>query len=73
MLGSNQRPLPCESSEIVCQRSLVLAKCLQIEHLAYEAFLNISGDLLGLLHGCCTRSSLFAPNSSQVLPFAVLP
>jgi hypothetical protein len=28
---SNQRPLPCEGSMIVCQRFLDLAKSLQIE------------------------------------------
>jgi hypothetical protein len=31
MLGSNQRPLPCEGSTIVCWRFLDLAKCLQID------------------------------------------
>ena len=31
MLGSNQRPLPCESSAIVCWRFLEFAKSLQIE------------------------------------------
>jgi hypothetical protein len=31
MLGSNQRPLPCEGSTIVCWRFLELAKCLQID------------------------------------------
>jgi hypothetical protein len=30
MLGSNQRPLPCESSTIVCWRFLDCAKLLQI-------------------------------------------
>ena len=30
MLGSNQRPLPCEGSTIVCWRFLELAKYLQI-------------------------------------------
>jgi hypothetical protein len=30
MLGSNQRPLPCEGSLIVCWRFLELAKYLQI-------------------------------------------
>jgi hypothetical protein len=30
MLGSNQRPLPCEGSAIVCCRFLELAKYLQI-------------------------------------------
>jgi hypothetical protein len=30
MLGSNQRPLPCEGSAIGCWRFLELAKCLQI-------------------------------------------
>jgi hypothetical protein len=31
MLGSNQRPLPCEGSTIVFQKFLELAKYLQIE------------------------------------------
>ncbi len=31
MLGSNQRPLPCESSVIVCWRFLELAKHLEID------------------------------------------
>jgi len=31
MLGSNQRPLPCEGSTIVCRRFLEVAKFLQIE------------------------------------------
>jgi hypothetical protein len=31
MLGSNQRPLPCEGSVIVCWSFLELAKFLQIE------------------------------------------
>jgi hypothetical protein len=26
--------------------------------LVYDAFPNLSGDLLGLLHGCCTQSAL---------------
>jgi hypothetical protein len=30
MLGSNQRPLPCEGSVIVCWRFLEVAKYLQI-------------------------------------------
>jgi hypothetical protein len=30
MLGSNQRPLPCEGSTIVCRRFLEVAKFLQI-------------------------------------------
>jgi hypothetical protein len=30
MLGSNQRPLPCEVSTIVCWRFLEFAKILQI-------------------------------------------
>jgi hypothetical protein len=30
MLGSNQRPLPCEGSTIGCWRCLEIAKCLQI-------------------------------------------
>jgi hypothetical protein len=30
MLGSNQRPLPCEGSVIFCWRFLEVAKCLQI-------------------------------------------
>jgi hypothetical protein len=30
MLGSNQRPLPCEGSVIVCRRVREFAKCLQI-------------------------------------------
>ena len=30
MLGSNQRPLPCESSKIACQSVVELAKSLQI-------------------------------------------
>jgi len=50
MLGSNQRPLPCEGSAMVCWRFLELAKFLQQTHLGYDAFLNLSGDLLGLLH-----------------------
>jgi hypothetical protein len=29
MLGSNQRPLPCEGSTVVCWRFLELAKFLQ--------------------------------------------
>jgi hypothetical protein len=31
MLGSNQRPLPCEGSTIVCRRFLKLAKLLRID------------------------------------------
>jgi hypothetical protein len=30
MLGSNQRPLPCEGSTIGCWRCQEIAKCLQI-------------------------------------------
>jgi hypothetical protein len=30
MLGSNQRPLPCESCVMVCWGFLEVAKCLQI-------------------------------------------
>jgi hypothetical protein len=38
MLGSNQRPLPCEGSTIVCWRFLELAKCLQIVVFVYRHF-----------------------------------
>jgi hypothetical protein len=38
MLGSNQRPLPCEGSEMVCWRFLELAKCLQIGALGLGPF-----------------------------------
>ena len=31
MLGSNQRPLPCEGSTMVCWRFLELAKSLEID------------------------------------------
>src|SRR5215203_212586 len=31
MLGSNQRPLPCEGSVMVCSRFLEVAKLLQID------------------------------------------
>ena len=55
MLGSNQRPLPCEGSTIVCWTFLELAKYLQTAYFCIDAFLSNSGDLLGLLHGCCTR------------------
>jgi hypothetical protein len=30
MLGSNQRPLPCEGSVMVCWGFLEIAKCLQM-------------------------------------------
>jgi hypothetical protein len=30
MLGSNQQPLPCEGSVIICWTFLERAKCLQI-------------------------------------------
>src|SRR5215208_4948458 len=50
MLGSNQRPPPCEGSTIACWRCLEIAKCLQIEVFLRWHFPNISGGLLGLLH-----------------------
>ena|SRR5918995_4456764 len=38
MLGSNQRPLPCEGSVIVCWRFLELAKLLQITVFSLKSF-----------------------------------
>src|SRR5215210_10504 len=38
MLGSNQRPLPCEVSTIVCWRFLEFAKSLQISILSLRRF-----------------------------------
>ncbi len=38
MLGSNQRPLPCEGSAIVCWEFLELAKCLQMEAFGLRRF-----------------------------------
>ena len=52
MLGSNQRPLPCEGSAIVCQSVLELAKLLQTASFFANTLLLFSGDLLGLLHRC---------------------
>jgi hypothetical protein len=31
MMGSNQRPLPCKGSTLVCQMILERAKCLQMK------------------------------------------
>jgi hypothetical protein len=51
MLGSNQRPLPCEGSTIVCRRFLEITKLLQmclffaLTH--FPAFQEIYA-------GCCT-------------------
>ncbi len=52
---SNQRPLPCEGSTIVCLGFLDPCKMPANAPILYvDAFPGISGDLLGLLHGCCT-------------------
>ena len=32
-----------------------LQNCCKCKYLAYYAFPKLSGDLLGLLHGCCTK------------------
>src|SRR5688500_18061048 len=60
MLGSNQRPLPCEGSVIDCRRSLGIAKCPQIaifyrEHFAlvFRRFTQVAARLL---HGQCETS-----------------
>jgi hypothetical protein len=51
MLGSNQRPLPCEGSTIVCLEFLENAKCLQMYRFLalthFPAFHEIYS-------GCCT-------------------
>jgi len=41
MLGSNQRPLPCEVSTIVCWRFLEFAKSLQISILTICCFSSV--------------------------------
>jgi hypothetical protein len=53
MLGSNQRPLPCEGSVIVCWRFLELAKYLQITAFlrscfsqGFRGFTRVAGRLL---------------------------
>src|SRR5215204_3436432 len=38
MLGSNQRPLPCEGSTLVCWKFVELAECLQMYILAKRTF-----------------------------------
>ena len=38
MLGSNQRPLPCEGSVIDCWRFLEIAKCLQMDVFSLRGF-----------------------------------
>jgi hypothetical protein len=51
MLGSNQRPLPCEGSTIVCWRFLGVAKCLQMyRFFALTHFLTFQD----IYSGCCT-------------------
>src|SRR5829696_6905613 len=63
MLGSSQRPLPCEGSTIVCWRFLELAKCLQtcrffaLTHFpAFQEYYS----------GCCTVA---APNGAAKYTF----
>jgi hypothetical protein len=53
MLGSNQRPLPCESTKIGCWRFLERAKCLQMaiflrKHfsLVFRIFIRVAARLL---------------------------
>ena len=58
MLGSNQRPLPCEVCTIVFQRFLELAKCLQITIFSLRQFSQDFRIFTRLLHGCCTQSTL---------------
>jgi hypothetical protein len=41
MLGSNQRPLPCEGSKILCWRFLELAKHLQIRIFSRRHFSQV--------------------------------
>ena len=50
MLGSNQRPLPCESSVKMRWRLLEIANYLQMARLIQDAFLNLSGHIPGWLH-----------------------
>jgi hypothetical protein len=57
MLGSNQRPLPCEGSKIDCRRFLEVAKSLQMivffrEHFAlvFRRFTRVAAQMLRLLH-----------------------
>src|SRR5215218_8539518 len=50
MLGSNQRPLPCEGSVLVCWRFLELAKFLQKRRFFILPFSQHFRNLLGLLH-----------------------
>jgi hypothetical protein len=38
MLGSNQRPLPCEGSKILCWRFLELAKLLEMDVFLRQCF-----------------------------------
>ena len=51
MLGSNQRPLPCEGSAIAFRRFLEFAKSLQtVEFIGIVLFLSFQVVCLG----CCT-------------------
>ena len=56
MLGSNQRPLPCEGSAIVCWRVLDLAKSLQItvflRRRISQLFRRFTRVAARLLHKC---------------------
>src|SRR3712207_8926858 len=36
-----------------------LQNACKTAYLVYDAFANISGDLLGLLHGCCTTARAY--------------
>jgi hypothetical protein len=53
MLGSNQRPLPCEGSVIVCWRFLEISKYLQMEAIRlwrfsqpFRRFIRVAARLL---------------------------
>jgi hypothetical protein len=61
MLGSNQRPLPCEGSEAISCAPLRLGQSAYLSRFLGALVNRFSAVftyvLAGLLHGCCTSSA----------------
>jgi len=72
MLGSNQRPLPCEGSTMVCWRCLEIAKYLQI---CRFPTLTLFSRFQDIYSGCCTVAAqcLLLPRRLSLPSLPALP
>jgi hypothetical protein len=52
---SNPRPPPAEAAQYFARGIWSLQNTCKTPYLLIGTFLKVSGDSLGLLHGCCTR------------------